>query len=125
MEVLEELPLERNFPLKPLSRTWFRVTIIQKMVSLLQNNKNRHFSHVNKRRIFKNFNLTRKIKTQILRQFAEKPFQAPKIIFEFPKLISQKLSYGHLFKEEKLKFRFLRGRTFQVLLRGSLSPKKT
>ena len=33
--------------------------------------------------------------------FPEKPFQAPKIIFKFPKLIDQEsLSYGHLLKDK-------------------------
>ena len=71
--------------------------------------------------IFKNLNLRRKAN----RKFAEKPFQAPKIIFKSSKLIGQKsLSHGHLLKYKTLKFTFLRGPTFRVLLRGSFSTKE-
>ena len=33
--------------------------------------------------------------------------------------------YGHLLKDKTLKFTFLRGPTFQVLVRGSSPPRKT
>ena len=47
-------------------------------------------------------------------------------VLKSPKLIGQKsLSYGHLLKDKRLKFTFLREPIFQVLLRGSLPPKKT
>ena len=69
--------------------------------------KNKHFSHVTKNRIFKNIHLRRKADRNFSRQFAGKPFQAPKIIFKSPKPIGQKaLSYGHLFKDRRLKFAF-------------------
>ena len=84
----------------------------------------RHFSHVTKSRIFKNLNLRKK--ADLSRHFLEKPFKAPKIIFRSLKLIGQKsLSYGHLLKDKRLKFTFLRESTFQILVRGDLMPKKT
>ena len=87
---------------------------------------NRHFSHVTKSFFFKNVNLRKKKRSQLSRQFFEKPFQARKIIFKSPRLISQKsLSYGYLVKDKRLKFIFLRETTFQVLVRGSPPPKKT
>ena len=56
----------------------------------------------------------------MLWQSPEKPWQAPKIILKYAKLIRQKLlPYG------RLKFLFLRDLTFQVLVRGSSFPKKT
>ena len=49
---------------------------------------------------------------QLSWQFVRKPFQAPKILFKSVKLIGQKsLSYGHLLKDKRLKFTFLRGPT--------------
>ena len=63
---------------------------------------------------------------QPLRQVPEKLFQAPKFIFKSPKLIGLKsLSDGHLLKDKRLKLKFLRGTSFQVLVRGSSPPKKT
>ena len=86
----------------------------------------RHLSHMTKSRIFNNLNLRKKIRTQLSRHFPEKPFEAPKIITKSPKLISQEsLSYGHLFKDKRLKFTFLREPTFQVLVRGSSPAKKS
>ena len=83
-----------------------------------------HFSHVTKGRIFKSFNLRKKADRNF--HFPEKPFQAPKIIFKSHKLIGQKwLSYGHLLKEKRLKFTFLRESTFQVLVCGVSPLKKT
>ena len=41
---------------------------------------NRHFSHVTKSRIFKNFNLRKRIDRNFCPTFLKKPFQAPKII---------------------------------------------
>ena len=88
--------------------------------------RSRHFSHVTKSRIFKNLNLRKKSRSQLSRHFPEKPFQAPKIIFKSPKLIGQEsLSYGHLLKDKRLKFTFLREPAFQVLVRRSSAPKKT
>ena len=82
---------------------------------LNQKTNNRHFSHVPKSRISKNLNLRKKAGRKLSPHFPEKPFQAPKIIFKSPKLIGQRsLSYGHLLKDERLKFTFLRGPTFQV-----------
>ena len=68
----------------------------------------------------------KKSRTQLSQHFPEKPFQAPKIIFKYPKLIGQKpLSYGHLLKSKRLKFTFLREPTYQVLVDQSSLPKKT
>ena len=87
------------------------------------NNKTRHFSHVTKSRIFKNLNLRKKADRSF--HFPEKPFQAPKIIFKSPKLTGEEsLTYGHLLKDKRLKFTFLREPTFQVLVRGISPPKK-
>ena len=48
-------------------------------------------------------------KVHFLQHFPEKPFQAPKIIFKSPKLIGQELLlYGHILKDKRLKFIFLR-----------------
>ena len=60
-------------------------------------------------------------------QFAEKSFQAPKIIFKYPKLIGQKsLSYGHLLKSQKTEVHIFETEpNFQVLLRRNSPPKKT
>ena len=70
----------------------------------------RHFSHVTKSRIFKNRNLRKKADHNF-----RGTFQAPKIIFKYPKLIGHmSLSYGHFLKDKRLKFIFLRGPTFQV-----------
>ena len=75
---------------------------------------------------FQKKKFTKKSRLQLSRHFPEKPFQAPKIIFKSPELIGQELlSYGHLLKEKRLKFTFLREPTFQVLVGGSLAPKKT
>ena len=85
-----------------------------------------HFSHVTKSSIFKNLNLRRKADRKLSGQFAEKPLQAPKIIFRSPKLIGQKiLSYEYILKGKRLKFTILGGPTFQVLLRGNSPLKKT
>ena len=86
----------------------------------------RHFSHVTKSCIFKNVNLKKKIKrSQLSRHSPEKPFQAPKIIFKSLKHIGQESwSYGHLLKDKILNFTFLREPVFQILVRGSLLPKK-
>ena len=60
-----------------------------------------------KSRIFKN--LKKKSRSQLSRRFAEKPFQAHKILLKSPKLIGQKLlSYECLLKDKRLKFTFLR-----------------
>ena len=68
--------------------------------------------------------LEKKSRSQHARQLAEKPFQAPKIIFKSPKLIVQKrLSYVRLLKDKRFKFTFLGEPTFQVLVRGSSPPK--
>ena len=41
-----------------------------------------------------------------MRQFARKPFQAPKILFKSPKLIGQKmLPYEHILKDKRFKSR--------------------
>ena len=60
----------------------------------------------------------------ILRLFFSYALQ---IILKSPKLIGQKsLSYdGHLLKDKRLKFSFLRGPAFRVLLPGISPPKKT
>ena len=71
---------------------------------------------------FQKSSFKKKSRSQLSRQFAGKTFQAPKIIFKSPKL---SFSYGHLLKDRRLKFTFLTGPTFQVLLRGSSLPKKT
>ena len=85
----------------------------------------RHFSHVTKSLILKNLNLRKKSRSQLSRHFPEKLFQVPKIVFKSPKLIDQKsLSYGHLLKDKRLKFTFLREPTFQVLVHGSSALKK-
>ena len=84
----------------------------------------RHFIHVTKSHIFKNLSFRQKSRSQHSRQLAEKPFQAPKIIFTSPKLVVQKwLSYAHLLKDKRFKFTFLGEPTFQVLVRGSSPPK--
>ena len=63
--------------------------------------QSRHFSHVTKRR------------SQFSLQFPEKPFQAPKIIFKFPKLIGwRSLSNGHLLKDKRLKCVYPSGHLF-------------
>ena len=83
-----------------------------------------HFSHVTKSRIFKNLDLRKN--AGLSRDFPEKPFQTPKIIFKSVKLIGQEsLSNGHLLKSKILKFTFSREPTFQVLVRGSSVLKKT
>ena len=75
---------------------------------------------------FQKSSFKKKSRSQLSWQFAGKTFQAPKIIFKSPKLIGQmSFSYGHLLKDRRLKFTFLTGPTFQVLLRGSSLPKKT
>ena len=57
---------------------------------------------------FQKSEFKKKSRSQLSRQFPEKLFQAGKIIFQSPKLIGQKLSYGHLSKNKRLKFLFLR-----------------
>lgn len=62
---------------------------------------------------------------QLSLQFAGKPFQAPKIILKYFKLIRKKLlSYGYLLKEKGLKFTLLTVQTSQVVLRGISPPKR-
>ena len=103
---------------------FFNILIANISWTVAQILRNRHFSHVTKSRIFKNLNLTKKSRSQLSQHFPEKPFQAFKITFKSPKLIVQELlSYGHLLKDKRLKFRFLRAPTLQVLVRGSSAPK--
>ena len=86
----------------------------------------RHFSHMTKIRIFKNVNLRKIADSNFLGNFLKKPFQAPKILFKSPKVIGQKLlSCRHVLKYKRLKFTFLRGPAFQVMVCGSSPPKKT
>ena len=60
-----------------------------------------------------------------MRQFPEKPFQAPKIIFKSPKLIGQKLlSYGHLLKDKRLKFTFVERANLSGFVTWKFTTKK-
>ena len=93
-----------------LSIYWFRII--------------RHFSHLTKSRIFKNLNSRKKADRNFHRTFLKNRFRHLEL-YSIP-LIGQKLlSYGHLLKDERLKFTFLREPTLQVLVRGISPPKKT
>ena len=78
----------------------------------------RHFSHVTKSRILKNLNLRKKADSNF-------PSNSLKNHFKSPKLIDQKsLLHGHLLKDKRLNFTFLRRPIFQVLVSGGSPPKK-
>ena len=70
-------------------------------------NLNRHFSQVTKSRFFKNLNLRRKADRNFRGNLQENLFRHLKLYSNPSKLIDQKwLSYGHLWKDKRLKFTF-------------------
>ena len=85
--------------------------------SLTRNDSNnkyiliRHFSQVTKSRILKNLNLRKKADRNFRRTFLKNRFRHLKL-YSNPQA-DWSLSYGHLLKDERLKFTFLRGQPFR------------
>ena len=74
---------------------------------------------------FKNLNLRKKVDRNFCDTFLKNRFRHLKLYSNPPTDWPGVIVFGHLLKDKRLKFTFLRESTFQVLVRGSSLSKKT
>ena len=88
------------------------------MVSLLQNNKNRHFSHVKKRHIFKNLNLAKKNNWKFCSNLLKNHFRHLTLYSNSQSWLARSYHMGTFWKRKSWNSHFWEGQPFRFCYVG-------